>query len=154
MKLRTTLRRMALLTPVLLLIELLDEFVFGAREAALPLIRDELDLSYQQIGLLLTVPIVIASVIEPLMFMLADVWKRKWLVLGGALLYGTELLVLAVTHDFMILLVSMIILFPASGALVGLAQAALIDSDPKRQEQQMARWTLAGSVGVVGGPLA
>lgn len=154
MKLRTTLRRMALLTPVLLLIELLDEFVFGAREAALPLIRDELDLSYQQIGLLLTVPIVIASVIEPLMFMLADVWKRKWLVLGGALLYGTELLVLAVTHDFIILLAAMIILFPASGALVGLAQAALMDSDPDRHEQQMARWTLAGSLGVVGGPLA
>lgn len=154
MKPRTAVRRMALLTPVLLLIELLDEFVFGAREAALPLIRDELNLSYQQVGLLLTLPIVIASVIEPLIFMLADVWKRKWLVLGGALFYGTELLILAITHDFLLLLLAMIVLFPASGALVGLAQAALMDSDPQRHEQQMARWTLAGSVGVVAGPLA
>ena len=40
----------------LLAIELLDEFVFGAREAAWPAIRDELDLSYVQIGLLLSVP--------------------------------------------------------------------------------------------------
>ncbi len=154
MKPRTAVRRMALLTPVLLLIELLDEFVFGAREAALPLIRDELNLSYQQVGLLLTLPIVIASVIEPLIFMLADVWKRKWLVLGGALFYGVELLILAITHDFLLLLIAMIVLFPASGALVGLAQAALMDSDPQRHEQQMARWTLAGSVGVVAGPLA
>lgn len=154
MKPRTAVHRMALLTPVLLLIELLDEFVFGAREAALPLIRDELNLSYQQIGLLLTLPIVIASVIEPLIFMLADVWKRKWLVLGGALFYGVELLILAITHDFLLLLIAMIVLFPASGALVGLAQAALMDSDPQRHEQQMARWTLAGSVGVVAGPLA
>jgi hypothetical protein len=38
----------------LLAIELLDELVFGAREAAWPLIRDQLSLSYTQIGLLLS----------------------------------------------------------------------------------------------------
>ena len=39
---------------ILLAIEFLDEFVFGAREAAWPLIRDELTLSYGQVGLLLS----------------------------------------------------------------------------------------------------
>jgi hypothetical protein len=34
----------------LLAIELLDELVFGAREAAWPLVRDELSLSYTQSG--------------------------------------------------------------------------------------------------------
>ena len=38
---------------ILLVIEFLDEFVFGAREAAWPLIRDDLGLTYAQIGLLL-----------------------------------------------------------------------------------------------------
>lgn len=156
MKLSLALRRMrgpALLTLVLLLIELLDETVFGAREAALPLIRDELDLSYQQIGILLAVPTLIASLVEPLIFMLADVWNRKILVLGGALFFGVELVVIALAQDFGVLLIAHIILFPASGAFVGLSQAVLMDSDPTRHEQSMARWTLAGSVGVITGPL-
>ena len=37
----------------LLLIEFLDEFVFGAREAAWPLIRTDLGPNYIQIGYLL-----------------------------------------------------------------------------------------------------
>ena len=38
---------------IFLVIEFLDEFIFGAREAAWPLIRDDLGLTYAQIGLLL-----------------------------------------------------------------------------------------------------
>jgi FSR family fosmidomycin resistance protein-like MFS transporter len=36
---------------------------------------------------------------------------------------------------------------------VGLSQATLMDSDPGRHEQNMARWTFAGSVGATTGPL-
>jgi FSR family fosmidomycin resistance protein-like MFS transporter len=36
---------------------------------------------------------------------------------------------------------------------VNLSQASLMDSDPARHEQNMARWTFAGSLGVVVGPL-
>jgi MFS transporter, FSR family, fosmidomycin resistance protein len=42
--------------------------------------------------------------------------------------------------------------FPASGAFVGLTQSGLMDADPARQEQHMARWNLAGSAGAVAGP--
>jgi FSR family fosmidomycin resistance protein-like MFS transporter len=45
------------------------------------------------------------------------------------------------------------LLFVASGAYVNLAQATLIDRDPERSEQTMARWTLLGSVGVTIAPL-
>jgi MFS transporter, FSR family, fosmidomycin resistance protein len=51
------------------------------------------------------------------------------------------------------LLASFILFFPSSGAFVSLSQASLMDSDPGRHEQNMARWTLAGSVGVLSGPL-
>jgi FSR family fosmidomycin resistance protein-like MFS transporter len=54
-------RRTGAFVFTLLAIEFLDEFVFGAREAAWPLIRDDLGLTYAQIGLLLTIPAVIAS---------------------------------------------------------------------------------------------
>ena len=47
----------------LLLIEFLDEFIFGAREAAWPIIRNDLDLTYLQIGLVLGVPVVVSSIV-------------------------------------------------------------------------------------------
>jgi FSR family fosmidomycin resistance protein-like MFS transporter len=43
--------------------------------------------------------------------------------------------------------------YPASGAFVSLSQAALMDAEPDRHEQNMARWTFAGSVGIVIGPV-
>jgi FSR family fosmidomycin resistance protein-like MFS transporter len=52
------------------------------------------------------------------------------------------------------LLISFIIFYPASGAFVSLSQATLMDTDPARHEQNMARWTFAGSLGVVAGPIA
>lgn len=41
---------------VLLVIEFLDEFIYGAREAAWPLVRSDLALTYAQIGVLLGLP--------------------------------------------------------------------------------------------------
>jgi len=45
-----------------------------------------------------------------------------------------------------------VVFFPASGAFVSLTQSGLMDADPARREQHMARWDLAGSVGSVAGP--
>jgi FSR family fosmidomycin resistance protein-like MFS transporter len=44
--------------------------------------------------------------------------------------------------------------YPASGAFVSLSQAVLMDLQPRRREQNMARWTFFGSMGVAAGPLA
>lgn len=139
---------------VLLAIELLDELVFGVREAAWPLIRDDLGLTYAQIGLLLGVPGVIASFIEPILGILADTWKRRVIILTGGICFMLALLLTGISQDFVVLMASFVLFYPSSGAFVSLSQAALMDHDPKRHEHNMARWTLAGSVGVVLGPLA
>jgi MFS transporter, FSR family, fosmidomycin resistance protein len=139
---------------ILLLIEFLDEFVFGAREAAWPLIRDDLGLSYAQIGLFLAVPALIANVIEPFLAILGDVWRRRVIVLGGGLFFTLALALTAASQTPAVLLLSFILLYPASGAFVSLSQATLMDLDEPRREHNMARWTLAGSAGVVLGPLA
>ena len=139
---------------VLLLVEFLDELVYGAREAAWPLIRGDLGLSYGQIGLLLGLPGLIGSLIEPLVGILGDVWKRRALVMGGGLLYAAAAFGVAAGDRFWTLLVFFVILSPASGSFVSLSQAALMDEKPERREQNMARWTFAGSLGVVAGPLA
>lgn len=138
----------------LLLIEFLDEFIFGASEAAWPLIRSDLSLSYVQIGLLLGVPGLVSSLVEPVMGILADVWRRRVLILGGGMVFGLALLLIALSPGFWLLLIAFILFYPASGAFVSLSQTALMDAYPDRHEQNMARWTFAGSVGVVAGPLA
>lgn len=138
----------------LLAVEFLDELVFGAREAAWPLIRSDLDLSYAQVGLLLSLPNIIGNLIEPSVGILGDVWKRRALILGGGVAFTLALLLTALSQNFLVLALSFILFSPASGAFVGLSQASLMDVDPERHEQNMARWTLAGSVGVVAGPIA
>jgi len=60
----------------LLAIEFLDEFVFGAREAAWPLIRTDLGLNYIQIGLLLSLPSLVSSIVEPFL--------ASWATCGSA----------------------------------------------------------------------
>jgi FSR family fosmidomycin resistance protein-like MFS transporter len=146
--------RLGRIVPVLLLIEFLDEFVYGAREAAWPMIRSDLGLSYAQVGLLLGIPSVVGNLIEPFLGILSDVWKRRALVLGGGIIFAFALLLTAASRSFAALLISFIIFYPASGAFVSLSQATLMDLDPARREQNMARWTFAGSAGVVAGPLA
>ena len=138
---------------IFLLIEFLDEFIFGTREAAWPLIRADLGLTYAQVGLLLGIPSVIGNLIEPVLAILGDVWKRRVLVLGGGAVFATALLLTALSQDFGPLLASFILFYPASGAFVSLSQATLMDLLPSRREHNMARWTFAGSIGVVGGPL-
>lgn len=138
---------------IYLIIEFLDELVFGISETAWPLIRTDLHLTYTQIGLLLSVPGIIAAFIEPFLGILGDVWKRRLLILGGGVFFTFSLLLTAISKSFLPLLISFIIFNPASGAFVSLSQATLMDSAPERHAQNMARWTFAGSLGNVLGPI-
>jgi FSR family fosmidomycin resistance protein-like MFS transporter len=124
----------------LLAVEFLDELVFGIREAAWPLMRDDLHLSYTQVGVVLSVPPVVGHVVEPLLGVLGDVWRRRALV--------------GLSTGFALLLAASAVSNPASGAFVSLSQATLMDAAPGRREQNMARWALAGSVGNSVGPAA
>lgn len=147
-------RHVSGLVAALLLIEFLDELVFGAREAAWPYIRVDLDLSYAEIGLLLGIPGIFSGVVEPVLGVLSDIWNRRAIILGGGVLFAGALLIAVASQSFFILLIAFVLLYPASGAFVSLSQAALMDAAPDRREHNMARWTLAGSVGVLAGPLA
>ncbi len=138
---------------IYLLIEFLDELVFGVGEVAWPLIRDDLHLTYTQIGLLLSVPGILAAFIEPFIGILGDVWRRRALILLGGILFTASLFITSASYSFILLLSSFIIFNPSSGAFVNLSQANLMDSDSNRHEQNMARWTFAGSLGVLTGPL-
>lgn len=151
---KKTARNVILLTFIFLVIELLDELVDGVRGAAWPLIRNDLHLDYVQVGMLLTVPNTISSFIEPILGILADIGQRRRLILGGGVAFALALLLISLSYNFPLLLAAFTLFYPASGSFVSLSQATLMDIEPTRHEQNMARWTLAGSIGNVIGPLA
>src|SRR5947208_2848400 len=139
---------------VLLAIELVDELVFGAREAAWPVIRDDLSLDYVQIGILLSLPLLVANIIEIPLAFLGDTRHRKLVIVAGGGVFIASVLLVGLSGSFWPLLVALLLFSPASGAFVSLAQASLADVDAGRREQNMARWTAAGSLGVLGGAFA
>jgi len=138
---------------IYLLVEFMDELVFGVSEAAWPLIRNDLHLNYVQIGLLLSLPGFLANFIEPFIFIIGDVWKRRALILIGGVFFTLALFLTGISTSFLFLITVFILFNPASGAYIGLSQAALMDSAPERRENNMARWTFAGSLGVFLGPI-
>ncbi len=137
-----------------LAVELADELVDGAKGAALPLIRHDLHLSYGQIGLLASVPLLVGGALElPLGIVTRGPARRRRAILAGGVIFVLSLLAVAGAPSFVVLLAAFTAFFPASGAFVSLTQAELMDAWPDRQAQVMARWDLAGSTGAVAGPL-
>ncbi|MDZ8188276.1 MAG: MFS transporter [Nostoc sp. ChiSLP02] len=149
-----TTKSVILFISLLLAIETLDEIVDGVMGAAYPLIRDDLELSYVQVGLLLTIPNTVSSVIEPIFGILGDFGARRLLILTGGIGFAAALVLIALSHQFWSLLAALVLFYPASGAFVSLSQAILMDLEPHRHEANMARWALAGSVGNAIAPLA
>lgn len=123
------------------------------REAAWPLIRRDLGLDYVAIGVLITVPDVVGSLVQPVLGLLGDTGRRRTVVLVGGGVFAASLVLIAAANGFIPLLVAFAILAPASGAFVSLAQATMMDGAPDGRDRAMALWVLAGSVGVVAGPL-
>jgi FSR family fosmidomycin resistance protein-like MFS transporter len=138
---------------VLLAIELLDELVGGSRAAAWPLIRHDLHLGYAEIGLVLALPGLFGSALDPLIGLAGDTRWRGALMLAGGIGFAVSAALSAAAVGFWTLLLALLIGNPATGAFVSLAQATLMDRDPAARERNMARWTVAGSIGYVAGPV-
>ncbi len=98
-------------------------------------------------------PSLVSVAVEPVLGVLAVTWRRRALVLGGGACFAASLALAAGAPTVWVLLAAFTVLYPASGAFVSLSQAALMDLQPERREHNMARWTFAGSVGAVAGPL-
>ena len=142
-----------LLALLFLAIEFFDELDYAVRGAALPSIREDLGLTYAQVGLLLGLPHIIGSAVEWLLMLLGDTPLRKRLIVGGGVVIAVALLGIAAANSFPIILLAWVISFPASGAFVTLSQATLMDINPGREAQMMARWTFSGSLANFVGPL-
>lgn len=139
---------------ILLAIEAIDETIGGVWLTALPQIQTDLALSYTQLGLLSTIPDLISNLIEPAIGVWGDLGYRRRLIVAGGIGFAAAVGLIALSQNWEMLLLSFVLLNPASGAFVSLSQATLMDLEPTRHAQNMARWGLAGSVGAVAGTLA
>lgn len=155
MTLKNTLAHASPLLAIAILygVELLDELFYGLQGAVLPYLRDDLALTYTQVGLLFTIPGLIGIVGEPFIGLLGDTRHRRALVVAGIVATAIGLFLTGIGQTFLVMLLAFSILYLASGAYVNLAQATLIDRAASRAEQTMARWTLLGSIGVAIAPL-
>jgi MFS transporter, FSR family, fosmidomycin resistance protein len=138
---------------VFLTIEFFDELAFGTQSVSLPLLHVDLGISYAQVGLLLGLPVVVSTFIEPVIMLLGDTGWRKSLVIAGGLCLSVALFSIAAAYSFHTLLLAFMLAFPASGAFVSLSQATLMDISPGREPHMMARWTFVGSIGSLAAPL-
>jgi len=91
--------------------------------------------------------------VEPALGILGDTRWRRTVVLTGGVVFAITLAGVAGAWCFAVMLSALLLHYPASGGFVNLVQAELMDLAPDRRDQNMARWTAAGSLGVVVGPL-
>jgi MFS transporter, FSR family, fosmidomycin resistance protein len=123
------------------------------RAAAWPLIRDDLGLSYVEVGVVLAIPGFVGSAIEPIVGLVGDTRYRRSVVIASGIAFALSVALTAGALGFWSLLLALVIGNPATSGFVSLSQATLMDLAPARRERLMAWWTLAGSFGYVGGPV-
>jgi MFS family permease len=149
-----TTTRLLSLPALLLAVELCDEAISGIPAIGLPLARQQLGLNYAQIGLIFSAAGISSLVFEPAFNLFSDHGsRRRWMVAGFAALVASYVLAGGVT-GFVPLALAFAVMFPATGAVLGLAQAALIDLMPGNPTRAMLRWVAFGSIGDLVAPLA
>ncbi len=98
-------------------------------------------------------PGIVGSLLDPLIGIAGDTHRRRAVLVAGGFAFAVSAALTAGAVGFGTLLVALLIGYPASGAFVSLAQATLMDASPEERARSMARWTVAGSVGYVAGPI-
>lgn len=151
-------RRVSRISPslraTLLASPLLDEFTTGLIVVALPLIRDEFHLTYEQAGFLFTFGSISSMAIEPLVNLLSDHRSKRPFIVSGLLICAMSYLLTSVSTSYGMLLLAFALLFPGLGMALDLAQATLIDAAPNASSHTMTRWTVLAGVGDLLAPLA
>jgi MFS family permease len=133
-------------------IDFLDE-VAGIAFVGAPDLRDEFGLGYGAAALVLFVlPQLAAFLIEAPVFVLAERWPRKPLVVCGLALLGASLVAAGLAPGAVALAAALALASPASGIGVNAAQATLVDAQPEQRERVLARWAIAGALGDLAAP--
>ncbi len=129
-----------------------DELLFGAADVLLPTIRSSLGLSYGQLGLVRAALEYVAYFVDPLLALLIDAWRRRWLLAGGALLVAASTVLIGVAPTFAVLLLAFALYGIGAGPLAYTADAVLVESAPESARRVFARATALDTLGALLAP--
>jgi MFS family permease len=130
-----------------------DELVSGLASVAEPDIERSFGASHAMAtAMLFLVPGIVAFVVEPWLFMLADRYPRRWFIRGGLVAMAIASVAAACARDPYLLAGAQAVKWCAIGAASGLAQATLVDAAPDGRARTIARWTLLSLAGDLGAP--
>jgi MFS family permease len=132
---------------------LLDEMTIGFLVIGLPLASRQLHLDYTQVGLLFAIGALASMVLDPFINLLSDRHSKRYWILSGLLLLGASFALIANTRAFALLACAFVLIYVATTAAVGLAEAALIDQNPQDSTRTMTRWTIMANIGDLLGPI-
>jgi len=143
-RLSSAVSRVIPLAVVFLVLEFYDELSYTIGNTVLPSIRTELALSYAQVGLLLGLPHLINTFIEPVLMLLGDTHLRKGLVVSGGFFVVISCLLVAGAWSFPVMLVGWVASLaglPTAMWLLLLAPVSLILFVPKpaRREPDLCK---------------
>ena len=105
--------------------------------AVQPLIQREFHTTDAQLGLLTSVFFIFYMLASPLTGVLADRYARKWLVVGGAIIWSAATLLTAVTHDYQTLLIRHTIVGVGEASFVVIAPSLISDLFSENQRGRM-----------------
>jgi FSR family fosmidomycin resistance protein-like MFS transporter len=131
----------------------MDEILSGLPTVLMPTIRATFRLSYVQVSLLSLVLNYVAAVIEPIAGLLIDIWKRPWLMAGGAAVIGLATAVMGVAPTFGILLLGFAIYGIGSGPLAHTADVVMVEAYPDAPSRIYTRSTIVDTFGALLAPL-
>lgn len=131
----------------------MDEILSGLPAVLMPTIRATFRLSYVQVSLLSLVLNYVAAVIEPIAGLLIDIWKRPWLMAGGAAVIGLATAVMGAAPTFGILLLGFAIYGIGSGPLAHTADVVMVEAYPDAPSRIYARSTVIDTFGALLAPL-
>jgi MFS family permease len=118
-----------------------------------PDIETSLGAAHAVLALVLFVaPGAIALVVEPLLFVLADRYPRRWFVRGGIAAMAIAMLAAGLAPGPITLALALGVMYFAGGTAISLGQASLVDRDPEHRARTLARWTLWSIAGDIAAP--
>lgn len=144
-----------MLVALLLGVELIDELYSGVPSVGAADIQAGFGASYTLTAwTLLLGPGLVALVVEPVLFVLADRYPRKWFVCGGLFAMALAAFAAALAPNVIVLGAAIALAYLGSGSGVALAQATLVDARPLERERVLTRWALFGEIGDLLAPVA
>jgi predicted MFS family arabinose efflux permease len=136
----------------LLLVRFFDETAAYLPFAAVESIRRDVDLTYVQAGVLLTLYSGIGLLTTPLGVVVDRVNRRVLAAIGGAG-YGGGLCLFAAASDFWVIFAAVCLMGTAGDLLIDAAEVSLVEIAGDNVEPALARANLLGALGDLAGPL-